>query len=59
MAALAGTLSVSRSAHAAGDDVIKVALIGCGRRGRGAILPGPDGSHETATAITGKYDPYN
>lgn len=36
--ALAGTLNISRSAHAAGDDVIKVALIGCGRRGRGAIF---------------------
>ena len=32
--ALAGGLHV----HAAGSDLIKVALIGCGRRGRGAIL---------------------
>ena len=35
-ATLAGSLS-SRSAHAAGDDVIKVALIGCGGRGTGAV----------------------
>ena len=36
-AALAGGLSLARSAHAAGSDVIKVALIGCGGRGSGAI----------------------
>ncbi len=34
--ALAGGLSVARSAHAAGSDVIKIALIGCGGRGGGA-----------------------
>jgi len=34
--ALAGTLSIARSAHAAGNDTIKVALIGCGGRGKGA-----------------------
>ena len=33
---LAGGLSIARSAHAAGDDQIKVALIGCGGRGNGA-----------------------
>jgi predicted dehydrogenase len=35
-AAVAGGLSVVRSAHAAGADEIKVALIGCGGRGIGA-----------------------
>ncbi len=35
-AALAGNLSVARSAHAAGSDVLRAALIGCGGRGRGA-----------------------
>ncbi len=35
-ASLAGGLSVARSAHAAGSDVIKVALIGAGGRGVGA-----------------------
>ncbi|HVX11976.1 MAG TPA: Gfo/Idh/MocA family oxidoreductase [Pirellulales bacterium] len=35
-AALAGTLSMARSAHAGGDDVLKVGLIGCGNRGTGA-----------------------
>ena len=34
--ALASTLSLARSAHAAGDDTIKLALIGCGGRGSGA-----------------------
>jgi len=36
-AALAGSLSVARSAHAQGSDVIKLGLIGCGGRGTGAI----------------------
>ncbi len=35
-AAVAGGLSLARSVHAAGNDVIKVALIGCGGRGTGA-----------------------
>jgi myo-inositol 2-dehydrogenase / D-chiro-inositol 1-dehydrogenase len=34
--ALAGNLAIARSAHAAGDDQIKIALIGCGGRGTGA-----------------------
>jgi myo-inositol 2-dehydrogenase / D-chiro-inositol 1-dehydrogenase len=33
---LAGSLSIAKSAHAAGDDEIKIALIGCGGRGTGA-----------------------
>ena len=36
--ALAGSLSIARSAHAAGDDEIKIALIGCGGRGTGAAV---------------------
>jgi len=34
--ALAGNLAISRSAHAAGSDVIRLALIGAGGRGTGA-----------------------
>jgi len=34
--ALAGTLSISRGAHAAEDGTLKVGLIGCGGRGTGA-----------------------
>jgi myo-inositol 2-dehydrogenase / D-chiro-inositol 1-dehydrogenase len=37
-AALAGGLSVARTAHAAGDDLVRVALIGCGGRGVGAAV---------------------
>ncbi len=33
---LAGGMSIGRTAHAAGDDTIKIALIGCGGRGTGA-----------------------
>jgi len=34
--AMVANLSLARSAHAAGDDEIKIALIGCGGRGTGA-----------------------
>ncbi len=34
--AVAGSLGIARSAHASVDDTIKVGLIGCGGRGRGA-----------------------
>ena len=37
-ASLLGGLSISRGAHAAGSDVIKVGLIGCGGRGSGAAV---------------------
>ena len=37
-AAAAGTLSVARSAHAAGSGTLKVGLIGCGGRGSGAAV---------------------
>lgn len=36
-ASVLGGLSLSRSAHAAGSEVIKVGLIGCGGRGTGAV----------------------
>jgi myo-inositol 2-dehydrogenase/D-chiro-inositol 1-dehydrogenase len=36
-AALAGGLNVARAAYAAGSDLLKVALIGCGGRGTGAV----------------------
>jgi predicted dehydrogenase len=35
-AAVAGTLAVASHVHAAGDDLLKVGLIGCGGRGTGA-----------------------
>jgi predicted dehydrogenase len=36
--ALVATLGMARSAHAAGDDLLRVGLIGCGGRGRGAAV---------------------
>ena len=36
--ALAGGLSLGRSAHAAGDDLLKIGLVGCGGRGTGAAV---------------------
>ena len=33
---LLGSLSIERSAYAAGDDTVKIALVGCGGRGSGA-----------------------
>jgi len=36
-ASLVGGLTITQSAHAAGSDEIKVALIGCGGRGAGAV----------------------
>jgi predicted dehydrogenase len=36
--AVASSLSIARSAHASVDDTIKVGLIGCGGRGRGAAV---------------------
>ncbi len=35
-AALLSTLPLERSAHAAGNDLLKIALVGCGGRGNGA-----------------------
>jgi len=37
-AAGAATIDVARGAHAAGGDVLRVGLVGCGGRGRGAAL---------------------
>ncbi len=36
--AMTGSLGISRTAHAAGSDVIKIGLIGCGGRGTGAAV---------------------
>jgi predicted dehydrogenase len=37
-AAIASGLAIGRSAHAAGSDILKVGMIGCGRRGTGAAV---------------------
>jgi myo-inositol 2-dehydrogenase / D-chiro-inositol 1-dehydrogenase len=36
--AVAASLSVARGAHAAGSDLVRIALIGCGGRGTGAAI---------------------
>ncbi len=38
LAAAAGSVPIARSAHAAGDDTLKVGLVGCGGRGTGAAV---------------------
>jgi len=40
--AAAGSLSIARGAHAAGDDTIKVGVVGCGGRGGGAAVNAMD-----------------
>ncbi len=42
--AVTGTLSVARAVHALGSDVIRVGLIGCGTRGKGAAIQALDTS---------------
>ena len=36
--ALAGGLGLARSAYAAGSDVVRIGLVGCGGRGTGAAV---------------------
>lgn len=38
VAAAGASLSIARSAHAAGSDVLKIGLVGCGGRGSGAAI---------------------
>ena len=47
LAAATAPLSIGRSAHAAGSDVIKVGLIGCGGRGSGAAANALEADHGT------------
>ena len=54
--ALAGGLSIARGAHAAGDDVLKVGLIGCGGRGTGAA--GNALNVDENTKLTALADPF-
>lgn len=57
--AAAAALSIQRSAHAAGSDIIKVGLIGCGGRGSGAAVnamnAGPD---IRLVAMADIFEPY-
>lgn len=50
--AMAASLPLARSAHAAGSDVLKVGLIGCGARGTGAAVNALNAdSHAELTAM--------
>ena len=54
---MATTLPIPRSAHAAGSDVIRIGLIGCGNRGRGAVLNALNtGKDLRLTAIADLFD---
>ncbi len=46
-AATAGSLAIGRTAHAAGSDILKIGLIGCGGRGTGAAANAMDADKNT------------
>jgi len=50
-AAAVGSLSMARSAHAAGNDELKVALIGCGGRGNGAAVNATKGDENLKVTV--------
>ncbi|MGL4594410.1 MAG: Gfo/Idh/MocA family protein [Thermoguttaceae bacterium] len=54
-AGLSAGLSVSRSAHAAGSDIIKVGLIGCGGRGIGAAVQAMNSGPDVKIVAIGDY----
>ncbi len=49
----ASTLSIARSAHAEGSDIIKVGLVGCGGRGTGAAHNALDADPNTQIVAVG------
>jgi predicted dehydrogenase len=49
----AGSLSLARSAHAFGDDAIKLGLVGCGGRGTGAAMQAMNTSGEVKLVAMG------
>ena len=56
-AAMAAALSIARSAHAVGGDLIRVGLIGCGGRGRGAAVSALNtGKDVRLTAVADLFD---
>ncbi len=54
--AMAGSLAIQRGAHAAGDDTLKVGLVGCGGRGTGAA--GDALSADANCILTAMADPF-
>ena len=57
VAAMAAALPIARSAHAAGSDSIRIGLIGCGGRGRGAAVNALNtGKDVRLTAVADLFD---
>lgn len=54
--AMAGSLAIGRSAHAAGSDSLKIGLIGCGGRGSGAVVSAL--SVNRGAKLTAMADPF-
>lgn len=55
--AAVGSLALNRSAHAAGSDVLRIGLIGCGGRGRGAAVNALNtGKDVRLTAVADLFD---
>ena len=53
-AALAGTLAALPNVHAAGDDLLRVGLVGCGSRGTGASGSTGSANASPTTTITSR-----
>ena len=56
-AAAVSTLSIAQSAHAAGSDTLRVGLVGCGGRGRGALKNSLDADPNTVVTAFGDLFP--
>jgi predicted dehydrogenase len=58
-AAVAGALSLARSAHAAGSGTIKIGLVGCGGRGSGAAVNAMNAGEDVKlVAMADVFDEY-
>jgi predicted dehydrogenase len=54
--AAVGSLALARGVHAAGSDVLKIGLIGCGGRGSGAVVSAL--SVHPGARLTAMFDPF-
>ena len=55
---VAGTLPLERSAHAAGGDEIRIALVGCGGRGTGAVVQALENSAGASVKLVALADAF-
>ena len=58
-AAAVSTLSIARSAHAAGSDILRIGLVGCGGRGNGALANAMEADPNTVVTAFGDLFPEN